>query len=606
MLGIRKKCVIINKNVRAILCAYQKLYNRGNINRMSTNINTSQDNSKVSFIHSLKFKIMLLVMGFILLANAANIVIAMSGSRTLIKEQAHSSMLSLTEAYSRMLEYEIEEEGGTMPVEMLEGILSNAKLEGVSSSYAYMVARDGIMLYHPTADKIGQPVENDAVKRILSQLNSGKVPGPGVIEYDYKGVRKYAAYAVLDNQSILVVTADESDIFSGTNKMSSRMTMGSVCVLALGAVLSLFAVGYMMRTLDFITNIIKDTSEFNFTKNPASTQIVKKKDEIGMMGRAIRIMRGNLRDMVGNIEDVSEQITSNVNKVKTISKEINNKCTDNSATTQQLAAGMEETSATTITIQENIGRMKEGAEQIQQRAKEGEERSHEVRKRAEDLKKTTNEATERTTKMYESISEKTEQAIESSRAVDKINELTGAIMSISSQTSLLALNASIEAARAGEAGRGFAVVATEIGNLASQTSETVRSINTIVSDVNHAVSSLAESLQSTVDFLEKVVLKDYQQFAEVGENYSNDSQEYSDGMTNIEGSINQLADTIGQIIISLNGINSTVNEAAVGITDIADKTTNVVEQTVQNNELVADCIDSVGRLNQIASMFRME
>ena len=71
------------------------------------------------------------------------------------------------------------------------------------------------------------------------------------------------------------------------------------------------------------------------------------------------------------------------------------------------------------------------------------------------------------------MKDKADAAVEQSKAVQKINDLTNEIKEISSQTNLLALNANIEAARAGEAGRGFAVVASEIGSLASQTLSTV-------------------------------------------------------------------------------------------------------------------------------------
>lgn len=565
-----------------------------------------KDDSKVSFFHSLKFKIMILAEVFVIIAVVGCILIALPASTRLIKQQARSSMLSLTEASARTLEYEIANAGGEMPAEMLAGVLADAKLEGVDSSYSYFVARDSTMLYHPTAEKIGQPVENAAVKQILAELDRGVVPQPDVITYNFKGVLKYAAFVVLDNQCILVMTADENDILSGVSEVRNLLIGGGTGLVLTGMVLSLFGVGYMLRALGLITDIIKDTSKFNFTKNPASAKIVKKKDEIGLMGRAIRDMRTNLRTMVGDIEDVSVQITGNVNEVKAISAEINSKCTDNSATTQQLAAGMEETAATTETINGNIGHMRKEAEQIKDLAAEGERLASEVKMRAEGLKTTTTEATDRTTKMYQNISEKTDQAIEGSKAVEKINELTNAIMAISSQTSLLALNASIEAARAGEAGKGFAVVATEIGSLASQTSETVGSINSIVADVNHAVSTLAESLRDTVEFLDKVVLKDYEQFAEVGEHYYNDSERYSSGMSTIEESVIKLTDTIAEIAGSLDGINSTINESTIDVTDIADKTTNVVEQTVQNNELVENCIETVDKLNQITAMFRID
>lgn len=564
-----------------------------------------KNNNKVSIFHSLKFKVMILAESFLIIAVIGCIAITLPRSSKLLREQARNSMLSLTTTYAKMLEYEISSADGEIPVEMLEEILADAKLEGVDSSYSYLVARDSTMLYHPTPDKIGQPVENEAVKQILAELDKGVVPEPSVITYDFKGVLKYASFKVLDNQCTLVMTADEDDILYGVSEMRRWLIGGGIALITLGVVLSLVVVGYMMKALGQITDIINDTSKFNFTNNQKNLKIVKKKDELGMMGRAIYNMCANLSSMVSDIDGVSEQITSNVNEVKAISAEINNKCTDNSATTQQLAAGMEETAATTETIHGNIVHMKERAEQIKRLAAEGESLASEVKTRAEDLKTATTEAMGRTTKMYQNISEKTEQAIEGSKAVEKINELTSAIMAISSQTSLLALNASIEAARAGEAGRGFAVVATEIGSLASQTSETVGSINSIVADVNRVVSTLAESLRDTVEFLEKFVLKDYEKFAEVGEHYYNDSEGYASGMSAIEDSVFKLTDTIAEIADALDGISSTVNESTVGVNDIADKTTNVVEQTVQNNELVADCIETVDKLNKITAMFEI-
>lgn len=565
-----------------------------------------KNDGKVGIFHSLKFKVMILAETFLILAVAGCIAITLPKSSKLIREQARSSMLSLTKASAKMLEFEISGAGGEMPIEMLEGILADAKLEGVDSSYSYLVARDSTMLYHPSPEKIGQSVENEAVKQILAEMDRGVVPEPDVITYNFQGVLKYAAFKVLDNQCVLVMTADENDILRGVAEIRQWLIGGSVGMVILGMFLSLTVVGYMLKALGQITNIINDTSKFNFTKSQAGSKIVKKKDELGLMGRAIREMRTNMSTMVADIDGVSEQITNNVNEVRAISAEINSKCTDNSATTEELAAGMEETAASTEMINGNIVHVREEAEQIKSLAAEGERLASEVRTRAESLKAATTEATDKTTRMYQNISEKTEQAIEGSKAVEKINELTSAIMAISSQTSLLALNASIEAARAGEAGRGFAVVATEIGSLASQTSETVGNINSIVADVNHVVSMLAESLRDAVEFLDEVVLKDYEKFSEVGEHYYNDSEKYSLGMSTIEESVLKLTDTLAEIADALTGINSTVNESAVGVTDIADKTTNVVEQTAQNNELVEDCIETVDKLNKITAMFRID
>ena len=112
--------------------------------------------------------------------------------------------------------------------------------------------------------------------------------------------------------------------------------------------------------------------------------------------------------------------------------------------------------------------------------------------RANDLRTKTVEASTKTMTMYNNVKTKAQEAIEGSKAVDKINELTGTIMEISSQTGLLALNASIEAARAGENGRGFAVVAGEVGKLSDFINDINKDINKLVGEIDTVVHKMNE------------------------------------------------------------------------------------------------------------------
>ena len=264
---------------------------------------------------------------------------------------------------------------------------------------------------------------------------------------------------------------------------------------------------------------------------------------------------------------------------------------------------MEKTSATTVSITENVAHMRDGAKDIEQLTIDGATKSEEVMERATKLRESTEEATKKTMDIYSSVKEKSAGAIEAAKAVQRINELTGTVMDISSQTSLLALNASIEAARAGEAGRGFAVVASEIGTLAVQTTNAVNDINTIVGEVNVAVGNMTECLKETIDFLEATVISDYDSFGQVSLQYQADADEFSNCMENIKNGIINLTSNLEIIAESISAISSTMGEATEGISDIAGKTYNMVGETTNTANKVDDCKTYVAELNSIVDKF---
>ena len=191
---------------------------------------------------------------------------------------------------------------------------------------------------------------------------------------------------------------------------------------------------------------------------------------------------------------------------------------------------------------------------------------------------------------------------ESTEEITKFVEIIG---DIASQTNLLSLNAAIEAARAGEAGKGFAVVASEISKLANETSDSVTSINEIVLEVNSSVDEMVQSMEGTTKFLDEVVLKDYDQFRAISDQYNNDADVVKTSMENVEHAILSLTDSIGVIADAITGINTTIDEATVGVTDIAEKTGSVVTEAAQNAELVDTCMDSVEQLEKIADKFTL-
>lgn len=473
------------------------------------------------------------------------------------------------------------------------------------TGYAFLTNRQGNVMFHEGVETGTALTDLDkSFADVVTSFSNEAMEGV-VQDYSYQGVNKQMVYYSLPNDMMLILTAPKMEIYSDANELVGMILVAEVVAVIISVVIGIIVGGGISKPIGMLTRVIGQTAQLNFLPTADGQQLRKQKDEIGVMAREIHGMRKILREMVEQMNTAESTILGSMDNLNVIMKENSVRAGDNSAATQEMAAGMQEASANTAHIVNSIDVVKRNSENIYKLAQDGEENSEEVLKRAGEMERISKESSDKTNSMYEVMKQKTDQAIEQSKAVQRINELTEAIKEISSQTNLLALNANIEAARAGEAGRGFAVVATEIGSLADQTLNTVDNINVIVGEVNTAVSNMTECITTMMNFLESTVLGDYTLFRDSGNQYRMDADSFISVMTQIKAAVQELDEYMTEILTAVEDINDTVAQSSTGINAIAEKSSETESTTAEGYEKLQESRESIVALRNIVDRFHV-
>lgn len=330
-----------------------------------------------------------------------------------------------------------------------------------------------------------------------------------------------------------------------------------------------------------------------------------RRDDIGLLGTKMDEMREQLRSLIQEIRQSESTLNAVVIDIKENVIKQNESIENVSATTEELAASMEETSATAESINSMSEQIGVATRNIAERAQDGSHQAAQIHERANAAKMQTISQREKTNSVQLEIRASLEQALLDVKVVEKIGILSSSIMDITNQTNLLALNASIEAARAGEAGRGFAVVAEEIGKLATKSKDAVAKIQEVTQQVTSSVTKLSQDSQSLLKFITSDISESFDAFDMVAEAYNKDAVDLDSLISDFSATSQELLASIESVLHSIQAISTASNEGAIGVSDIAERSSDVMRMADIIDQTVDKCVETTEVLHRNVEKFKI-
>ena len=473
----------------------------------------------------------------------------------------------------------------------------------LKDGYGMLTKSDAEILYHNSVDAGTNLSELDSTLSDVGSFISSDNSGNEAYSYKYNGTKKLLVSTPLRNGMILSLTAPRKEIYSDAYKLVYTI-LGAILIACLVcAVVGVVVGNSLAGPIHSLTDIIAKTARLDLTTSTTTDMLMMQNDEIGQMAGGIQDMNYAFREMIESFSNIEQTINGSIDELDSIMRDNNNRTDENNNATQQLAAGMEEATANTHQIVDNVEQVRAQTQDIYDLALKTENDSKAIQERANEMAFRSSESSEKTHQMYEVMKNKSDAAIERSKAVERIHDLTDDIKNISSQTNLLALNANIEAARAGEAGRGFAVVADEIGALSTETMSTVDNISTIVEEVNAAVSNMKDCIEELMEYLEGTVLTDYQMFRQSGEKYKQDADFFIDIMSTVREGTDSLEHHIEEIVQAAGDINNMTEHSAESVDDIAARSDDMRSANDDGYNKLLEARQAITELVEITEKF---
>lgn len=397
-----------------------------------------------------------------------------------------------------------------------------------------------------------------------------------------------------DGQVIGIIkgVTSRTDIVNSNKTILKNSLMVSVAILVIAFLVFYFYLKQAFQPLNLLMENADEIAKGDFT----NVIDVKNNDEIGMLASSFNNISASLKDMLGHIGMMADDVAATAEELSASSEEV-------SASTEDVTNNIIQVSEMSSEQVEVINTSRSGVNHMATSVEDLNSTMKLINQAMENVIDSTGEGIKSSNEVEEKILNLKDAAEKTSININRLNEsskeienIVDTIQGIAEQTNLLALNAAIEAARAGEFGRGFSVVAEEVRTLAVQSAESSNQIDGLIKDIQKDIELAVRSMDESSREVEEGVVV-----------VSDSNRKFIDIEKEIKGVVSQV-DDITNLVQNIYGDIETV---LIGFEDVVDKsnyTLDSAQAVTATSEEQASAMEEISSatvsLAQLASDLR--
>ncbi|MDD2057400.1 methyl-accepting chemotaxis protein [Pseudomonas putida] len=305
--------------------------------------------------------------------------------------------------------------------------------------------------------------------------------------------------------------------------------------------------------------------------NPLSQQLYTgRRDEIGQLDFALRMLKGQLGAVVGRIGDTSRRLAGHSGSLAQSLQCSHSNSLEQQSEADQVATAINQMAASVAQVASNAQQASAAADQAEGETRAGHQLVDLNRSAIQQLANSLDAATEVIHNLQNHSSD--------------ISGVLEVIRGIAEQTNLLALNAAIEAARAGDQGRGFAVVADEVRGLAQRTAQSTHEIQRMISALQNGAREAVQVMQQSSEHAGHSVEQ---------------ARRAASALDGISLRVNQISEMSLQIAAAVeqqSQVSESINRNIISIRQASESTVQVGQQSHLSATDVAGLAEDLRRL----------